>query len=45
MNHDITLMDIFYTGSMIFVAFYGALFITKLLAKDADDEEKTDEEK
>jgi hypothetical protein len=45
MNHDITLMDIFYTGSMIFAAFYGALLITKLLAKDAEDDEKADEEK
>jgi hypothetical protein len=45
MNNDITLMDIFYTGSMIFAAFYGALFITKLLAKDTDDNEKADEEK
>lgn len=43
MSSDITLMDIFYTGSMLFAAFYGAIIITKLLTKD--DEEEADEEK
>lgn len=42
----ITLIDIFYTGSMLFLAFYGALLITKFLAKDAnDDDQESDEEK
>ena len=41
----ISLMDIFYTGGMIFVAFYAALFITKFLAKDIIEDEEDGSEK
>ena len=40
----VTLMDIFYTGSMLFLAFYGAIFITKFLAKDLEEEKEEEEE-
>lgn len=30
---DIGLIDILYTGGMLFLAFYGAIIITKLLSK------------
>jgi len=47
--NDITLMDVLYTASMLFIAFYGAIIITKLLAKftdhQTDEDEKVEEEK
>lgn len=45
--NDITLMDVLYTGGMLFVAFYGAIIITKLLGKytKLTDDEQEDKEK
>ncbi len=45
MNEN-TLMDILYTGSMLFLVFYGAIAITKLLSKYTKlNEEEEEEEK
>ena len=45
--NDITLMDILYTAGMLFLAFYGAVIITKLISKftspDIEDEEPKEE--
>jgi len=41
--NDISLTDILYTGGMLFLAFYGAILITKLLSNylyKRDDEEE-----
>jgi len=44
--NDISLTDILYTGSMLFLAFYGAIVITKLLSnyiyktKEEEEEEE-----
>ena len=44
--NDITLTDILYTGGMLFLVFYGAIMITKLLSnyisktKEEDKEEE-----
>lgn len=42
--NDVGLTDILYTGGMLFLIFYGAIAITKLLAKytklTIDEEEK-----
>ena len=43
--NDITLMDILYTGGMLFVIFYGSIILTKLFAKDEGEEKKEDEER
>lgn len=43
---DIGLIDILYTGGMIFLAFYGAIAITKLLSKylvPKSEDEETEE--
>jgi hypothetical protein len=42
--NDISLTDILYTGSMLFVVFYGALFITNLISKYANPVEEEEEE-
>jgi arginine exporter protein ArgO len=46
--NDIGLTDILYTGGMIFLAFYGAIAITKLLSKyikpTTEEEEEKEEE-
>ena len=41
---DISLMDILYTGGMLFLAFYGAVVITKLLSKLTDSKTAKEEE-
>lgn len=44
--NDISLTDILYTGGMLFLAFYGAIAITKLLSnyiykrKEEEEEEE-----
>ena len=44
--NDISLTDILYTGGMLFLAFYGAIVLTKLLSnyiykkKEEEEEEK-----
>jgi len=44
--NETTLMDILYTGGMLFLVFYGAIAITKLLSKYAKlNEEEEEEEK
>jgi hypothetical protein len=40
--NDITLMDILYTGGMLFLIFYGSIILTKIFAKD--DGEKIEED-
>jgi len=30
---DISLIDVIYTGGMLFIAFYGAILITKIISK------------
>ena len=44
---DITLMDILYTGGMLFLIFYGSIILTKIFSKENDKEkdEKPQEEK
>jgi len=42
---DITLTDVLYTGGMLFLAFYGAIIITKLLSKYINTDNTEEEEK
>lgn len=42
--NDITLMDILYTGGMLFLIFYGSIILTKIFAKEDESEEKKEEE-
>ena len=42
--NDITMSDILYTGGMLFLIFYGAIVITKLLSKYMNPNTKDEEE-
>lgn len=35
--NDITLMDLLYTGGILFLIFYGSIFFTKFLAGDESE--------
>lgn len=43
--NEIGLLDILYTGGMLFLAFYGAIVITKLLSTTAKKSSEEEEEK
>ena len=43
--NDITLMDVLYTGGMLFLIFYGSLILTKIFAKEEEEEEESEEPK
>ena len=43
--NDITLMDVLYTGGMLFLIFYGSLILTKIFAKEEEEESEEPKEK
>ena len=43
--NDVSLTDVLYTGGMLFLVFYGALAITKLLSKYTKSLKDEEEEK